>query len=124
MTNNAIQTYRTKENGQSKEQIKTSTTLTENTNQTIEKQIEAGIKEDTEISSYHLQTLQTKKQQERDKTRLATLNGYSIRYKQTAVEHFLRDNSVHIAVITETHVQEGGGTRTKTKGLHISEHMP
>ena len=47
------------------------------------------------------------KKQERYKTRLMTLNVYSIANKLQAVEHYLKTNRVHIAVITETHIQQG-----------------
>ena len=72
------------------------------------RQKQDSTKEEQEKKSYHLTNLQTTGQQERFKTRLMTLNVYSIRNKKTAVEQYLRDNRVHVAVITETHVQEDG----------------
>ena len=43
----------------------------------------------------------------RQKTRLMTLNVFSMGNKYTAIEHYLKTNRVHIAVITETYLMEG-----------------
>ena len=48
-----------------------------------------------------------------------TLNVYGILNKLQAVEHYIKTNRVHIAVITETHVQENEATDTNTKGYTI-----
>ena len=49
-----------------------------------------------------------------------TINVYSIRKKQKAVEQYLRDSRVHIAVITETHVQEGDSKSIEIKGYKLA----
>ena len=48
-----------------------------------------------------------RQKEERHKTRIMTLNVYSMENKQIAIEQYLKANRVHIAVITETHLQEG-----------------
>ena len=104
-----------KENSGKEVQIEPSAAQIEKEQQITEKSIGDNVREEEEEKEYHHETLQSRKQQERFKTRLMTLNVYSIRNKRTAAEQFLRDNNVHIAVITETHVQEEGEIEPKLK---------
>ena len=48
-----------------------------------------------------------------------TLNVYSIANKLTSVERYIKTNRAHIAVITETHIQEGDQIDIRIKGYTI-----
>ena len=49
-----------------------------------------------------------------------TLNVYTILNKFQAAEHYLKTNRVLIAVITETHLQEGDATDIQIKGYVLA----
>ena len=53
-------------------------------------------------------------------TRICTLNVYSIANKLAAVQQFLEDNRIHIAIITETHIQENGYADIAIAGYTIA----
>ena len=57
---------------------------------------------------------------ERYKTRLMTLNVYSILNNLQAAERYKKTNRVHVAVSTETHVQEGDTTDIQIKGYTLT----
>ena len=58
-------------------------------------------------------------QTDRHKTRIMTLNVSSIANKLKTVEHYIKTSRVHIAVITETHIQEEDKTDIRIKGYTI-----
>ena len=55
----------------------------------------------------------------RHRLRMMTLNVYSVRNKKAAKSQYLYDNQVHVAAITETHIQED-----KKGELHIEGYIP
>ena len=69
---------------------------------------------------------QSKKKREREhkeirqKTRIMTLNVYSINNKQKAIEQYLKANRVHIAIITETFLLEGEKDTVEIKDYTIA----
>ena len=56
---------------------------------------------------------------DRQETRLTTRNVYSKANKLKTVERYLKTNRVHIAAITETHIQEGDKIDIRIKGYTI-----
>ena len=63
------------------------------------------------------EAIQTEKD---DKTRLTTLNVSSINNKKQVLERYLKTNRVKIAVITETHLQEGDHKEIHIKGYKLA----
>ena len=60
-----------------------------------------------------------KEREPRKKTRLMTSNVPSIFNKVPAIKQYLHTNRAHVAVITETHLQERGPETTKLKGYTL-----
>ena len=57
---------------------------------------------------------------QRQKIKLVTLNVYSLGNKLLAIEQYLKTNHIHVAVITETHLQEGEYKETSIKDYQLA----
>ena len=68
---------------------------------------------------HHPEAIRRTTQNNRHKTRLATLNVSSVSTKETAIEQYLADNRVHTAVITETHAQQGNEDNLQLRGYSL-----